>query len=358
MEDTVADYPVEIAAHHQEETDIQTVQADTAHTASVDKDKAPHHITSTLLQLQSPVQPQTVTQKINQYNLKSAKTDVQHLYQENSSHSPHTATQKTQIQHVMNYQYQTHHQKQSQTPVTDYYQRTPILIQIFYRFKTIPDALQDHLPTLTQKLQQRSFIHQNTSVRSIELHKHSNTTMEEEQLHLDNTSEDEITPVPTDTEQTATAPPSRTHPIPLPRPSKVTNAKETSANNQLKYTQTQSQLGKHHYYLHRQCQLNNTGQEHSFQDHHNATATNTSIIHTFQDHRMYQSVRDNDHHYYHYHHIRYQHFQDHTHPHKDTSYHKYLHTYQFYYYIQVNLSPHYNIMLQKDQKVRLTTGET
>ena len=54
IEDTVADHLAEIVAHQQEEADVQTVQADIAHTASINTDKAPHHITLTLLQLQNP----------------------------------------------------------------------------------------------------------------------------------------------------------------------------------------------------------------------------------------------------------------------------------------------------------------
>ena len=76
---------------------------------------------------------------------------------------PTFSNTEDQIQHAMNYQYQTHHQKWSQTPGTDYYQRTYILIQISYHFKTILDALQDHLPTVTQKAIQRNLICQNTS---------------------------------------------------------------------------------------------------------------------------------------------------------------------------------------------------
>ena len=214
----------------------------------------------------------------------------------------------------MNYQYQTYHQKQSQTPGTDYYQGTYILIQIFLPF-------QDHTRCITrpsthshtESKTEEPYTPKHFTVSSIGLHKHSNTTIGDEQSHLDNTSEDEITSVPTDKEHTVTMPPARTCPIPAPRPSKVTNDKETSANNQLKYICTHSQPEKYHYYLCQQCQLNNLGQEHSFQDHHNATATDASIIHTFQDHRMHQSSRNNDHHYYH-HHTSYQHFLDHTPP--------------------------------------------
>ena len=124
LEDTAADHPAEIAAHHHREADVLTVQADTAYAASIGINKGPHHITSTLLQLQSPVQHLTVTQKKYLYNLTNAQTELQHPYQPSSSQFTHTVTQKTQIQHVMNYQYQTHHQKQSQTLVTDYYQMT------------------------------------------------------------------------------------------------------------------------------------------------------------------------------------------------------------------------------------------
>ena len=49
-----ADHPVGTAAHHCREADILTAQPDIAHIASADIDEAPHHITSTPSQLQSP----------------------------------------------------------------------------------------------------------------------------------------------------------------------------------------------------------------------------------------------------------------------------------------------------------------
>ena len=52
-ENTAADHPAEIAAHHQGEADVQTAQPDIAHTASIDTNKAPHHIISAQSQLQS-----------------------------------------------------------------------------------------------------------------------------------------------------------------------------------------------------------------------------------------------------------------------------------------------------------------
>ena len=171
------------------------------------------------------------------------------------------------------------------------------------------------------------------------------------QQKKDNTSGDEIT---SDTEHTATTPPTRTHPIPPPRPSKATNVKQTSANqwnNQLKLIQTQHQLDNHHYYLHCQHKLDkqlfqdhqhsiaaenqpfqahycttakaitaNSFQDHdhSLQDHHQSTTDFTSN-HTLQDHSTI-----NGYHYCHYHHTRFQHFQDHTNRHQDTSHFKYL----------------------------------
>ena len=54
------------------------------------------------------------------------------------------------------------------------------------------------------------------------------------QQNKDNTSGDEIT---SDVEHTATTPPTRTCPIPPPRPSKATNVKDTSANQQKQPTQ-------------------------------------------------------------------------------------------------------------------------
>ena len=106
-----ADHLVGTAAHHHREADVLIAQPDIAHIASADIDEAPHHITMTPLQLQSPAQHHTVTQKTYQYNSKNAKTDVQHLYQQYSLHFPATATQKIHTQHAMNYQFQTHHQK-------------------------------------------------------------------------------------------------------------------------------------------------------------------------------------------------------------------------------------------------------
>ena len=54
VEDTVADHLAEMSAHHQGEADILTAQPDIAHTASIDIDEAPLHITLTLLQSQNP----------------------------------------------------------------------------------------------------------------------------------------------------------------------------------------------------------------------------------------------------------------------------------------------------------------
>ena len=119
-----ADHLVGTAAHHHGEADVLIAQPDIAHIASADIDEAPHHITLTPLQSQSPAQIQTVTEKIYQYYLKNAKIDAQHLYQQNSLHFPAIVTQKIQTQHAMNYQFQTHHQKHSQTQGTEYYQRT------------------------------------------------------------------------------------------------------------------------------------------------------------------------------------------------------------------------------------------
>ena len=44
--DTAADHPAETVVHHLGETDVQTAQSDTIHTASRYTDKAQHHITS------------------------------------------------------------------------------------------------------------------------------------------------------------------------------------------------------------------------------------------------------------------------------------------------------------------------
>ena len=66
--------------------------------------------------------------------------------------------------------------------------------------------------------------------------------LQDKQSHLDNTLENKITSVPTDMEQTATRPPSRTCTIPPPRPSKVTNAMETSVNQWKQITQVYSNL--------------------------------------------------------------------------------------------------------------------
>ena len=71
--DMGADHLVGTAAHHHREADVLIAQPDIAHIASTDIDKSPHHITSTLLQLQNPAQHQTVTQKIYRYNLKMQK---------------------------------------------------------------------------------------------------------------------------------------------------------------------------------------------------------------------------------------------------------------------------------------------
>ena len=68
IEGTVADHLAEIAAHDQEEADIQTVQADTAHTASIDTDVAQHHIIliPSLPKFKNQTHHLTVTQKISQ----------------------------------------------------------------------------------------------------------------------------------------------------------------------------------------------------------------------------------------------------------------------------------------------------
>ena len=47
----------------------------------------------------------------------------------------------------------------------------------------------------------------------------------------------------------------------------------------------------------------------------------------------------NRYHYCHYHHTRFQHFQDHSNRHQDTTYSKYI-TYQFYYHTCHNITPH------------------
>ena len=133
-------------------------------------------------------------------------------------------------------------------------------------------------------------------------------------------------------------------------PSNQTTAKQPAQESPQANTHS-SRPGSHLY-----CQYHlHPLDKQLFQDHHNTTAADTSIIHTFQELRMYQSARDNDHHYFHYHHIRYQHFQDHTHLHKNMSYCKYLLTYQFYYCIQVISSPHYNTCMQhKDKEEKKT----
>ena len=80
-EDIVADPQVDLPADHLQEAH---------HTIDAQEDtEGPHHITSTQLPSQDAMQHQTAWKK--------AKTDIQHLFQQNVSHFPPTGTQKIQM---------------------------------------------------------------------------------------------------------------------------------------------------------------------------------------------------------------------------------------------------------------------
>ena len=66
--DMATDHLVGIAAHQPQEADVPTAKLGTTPTASTDIDKAPHHITLTLLPSQDPTQHQTLTWMKNKQN--------------------------------------------------------------------------------------------------------------------------------------------------------------------------------------------------------------------------------------------------------------------------------------------------
>ena len=88
---------------------------------------------------------------------------------------------------------------------------------------------------------------------------------------------------------------------------------------------------KHHYYLHQQHQWDDSVKCQPFQDQYHTTDNSLQDHHhSLQDH--HQSTTDftsNGYHYYHHHHTRFQHFQDHTNRHQDTTHTKYLYHYMF-----------------------------
>ena len=118
------------------ETDAtEAIEKDTVGESQTDQETAADLLAMTAADSAiDPLEIQTLTVKASQPA--SVKIGFPHPYLRNSS------TSVTQVQHVMNCHSQT---------------------QISHHFKTLPDSLQDHLPTVTQKAKQRNHTCQNTS---------------------------------------------------------------------------------------------------------------------------------------------------------------------------------------------------